>query len=100
MRILLDTHIFLWFISGDSRLSVDIRDAIRDTANEVYLSVVSVWSQLSSPSCANNLCQSHLNYICPNSAIYTKSSALRLMKEVLLNWLSYHYFIAILSIEC
>ena len=43
MKILLDTHIFLWFISGDSRLSTDIRDAIRNLDNEVYLSVVSVW---------------------------------------------------------
>src|SRR4028119_825676 len=30
MKILLDTHIFLWFISGDIRLSTDVRDAIRD----------------------------------------------------------------------
>lgn len=30
MRILLDTHIFLWFISGDTRLSTDVRDTIRD----------------------------------------------------------------------
>lgn len=43
MRILLDTHIFLWFISGDSQLPVNARDAIRDTNNEVYLSVASVW---------------------------------------------------------
>lgn len=43
MRILLDTHIFLWFISGDAQLSTDVRDAIRDPDNEVYLSVVSVW---------------------------------------------------------
>lgn len=43
MRILLDTHIFLWFISGDARLSMDVRDAIRDPDNEVYLSVVSIW---------------------------------------------------------
>lgn len=43
MRILLDTHIFLWFISGDTRLSTDLRDAIRDLDNEVYLSSVSVW---------------------------------------------------------
>ena len=42
MRILLDTHIFLWFISGDTRLSSALRDAIRDPANEVYLSSVSV----------------------------------------------------------
>ncbi len=43
MRILLDTHIFLWFISGDSRLSANVRDAIRILDNEVYLSSVSVW---------------------------------------------------------
>ncbi|MGG6263828.1 type II toxin-antitoxin system VapC family toxin [Leptolyngbya sp. AN03gr2] len=43
MKILLDTHIFLWFISGDSQLTVSTRDAIRDPDNEVYLSVVSIW---------------------------------------------------------
>ena len=43
MKILLDTHIFLWFISGDRQLSSDVRDAIRDPGNEVYLSSVSVW---------------------------------------------------------
>lgn len=46
MKILLDTHIFLWFISGDSRLSTDVRDAIRDPDNEIYLSVVSVWESI------------------------------------------------------
>jgi len=46
MRILLDTHIFLWFISGDAQLSADIRDAIRDPGNEVYLSAVSVWEAI------------------------------------------------------
>jgi PIN domain nuclease of toxin-antitoxin system len=43
MRILLDTHIFLWFISGSTQLSTDVRDAIRDPDNEVYLSAVSIW---------------------------------------------------------
>ncbi|AFZ45755.1 PilT protein domain protein [Halothece sp. PCC 7418] len=46
MRILLDTHIFLWFISGDARLSKDVRDAIRDPDNEVYLSAISVWEAI------------------------------------------------------
>jgi PIN domain nuclease of toxin-antitoxin system len=43
MRLLLDTHVFLWFISGDPRLNVAHRDAIRDPANTVQLSVVSLW---------------------------------------------------------
>ncbi|MBD2336500.1 type II toxin-antitoxin system VapC family toxin [Calothrix sp. FACHB-156] len=43
MKILLDTHIFLWFISGDPKLSTDVRDTICDLDNQVYLSVVSIW---------------------------------------------------------
>ncbi len=46
MKILLDTHIFLWFISGDSRLSKELRDVICDLDNEIYLSVVSVWESI------------------------------------------------------
>ena len=42
MRLLLDTHIFLWFITGDDRLSQHYRKTIED-ADAVYLSVVSVW---------------------------------------------------------
>ncbi len=43
MKLLLDTHIFLWFINGDKRLSDDMQQDIRDPDNEVYLSVVSLW---------------------------------------------------------
>lgn len=46
MKILLDTHIFLWFISGDTQLSTNVRDAIRDPDNEVYLSAVSIWEAI------------------------------------------------------
>lgn len=46
MNILLNTHIFLWFISGDSRLSVEVRDAIRDADHVVYLSVASIWESI------------------------------------------------------
>jgi PIN domain nuclease of toxin-antitoxin system len=46
MKILLDTHIFLWFISGDVQLPPDVRDAIRDPDNEIYLSAVSVWEAM------------------------------------------------------
>lgn len=46
MRILLDTHIFLWFISGDRRLSKSLREGLRDPDNEVFLSAVSVWEAM------------------------------------------------------
>lgn len=43
MRLLLDTHSFLWFIAGDERLSVRAKEAIADLENEVLLSVASLW---------------------------------------------------------
>lgn len=43
MKLLLDTHIFLWFISADSRLPILFRDAIREPNNTVFLSVASLW---------------------------------------------------------
>jgi PIN domain nuclease of toxin-antitoxin system len=46
MRLLLDTHIFLWFINGDVRLPADWRDRIRDAENVVSLSVVSIWEAI------------------------------------------------------
>jgi PIN domain nuclease of toxin-antitoxin system len=46
MRLLLDTHIFLWFISADKRLPSFMSDSIRDHNNEVYLSVVSLWEAI------------------------------------------------------
>lgn len=43
MRLLLDTHVFLWFISGETRLPEPWRLAITDPANDALLSVASVW---------------------------------------------------------
>jgi PIN domain nuclease of toxin-antitoxin system len=43
MKLLLDTHIFLWYIIGDNKLPTPFRTAIQEPANEVYLSVASVW---------------------------------------------------------
>lgn len=42
MKILLDTHVFLWFISADGHLSSAMRAGIQDPANQVYLSAVSI----------------------------------------------------------
>ncbi len=43
MRLLLDTHVFLWYISADPKLPATFRAASQNPANEVYLSVASVW---------------------------------------------------------
>lgn len=46
MKLLLDTQIFLWFISADARLPTKWRDAIRDPANQAFLSVASNWEAI------------------------------------------------------
>ncbi len=43
MKLLLDTHIFLWFISGSDKLSQKHRQEIVNLNNEVFLSVISIW---------------------------------------------------------
>ena len=42
MKLLLDTHIFLWYITADANLLPRFRLAIQDPANDVYLSAASV----------------------------------------------------------
>lgn len=43
MRLLLDTHVFLWYITADPRLTVRVRDMVTSADNEVFLSVASIW---------------------------------------------------------
>ena len=43
MRLLLDTHAFLWWLAGDESLSVPARAAIADENNDVFVSAISAW---------------------------------------------------------
>lgn len=43
MRLLLDTHAFLWWISGDEALSAVARTAIADEGNGIFVSAASAW---------------------------------------------------------
>ena len=42
MRILLDTHVLLWWLSDDPRLPKQIADAVADGRNGVFVSAMSV----------------------------------------------------------
>jgi PIN domain nuclease of toxin-antitoxin system len=46
MQLLLDTHIFLWFIAGEPRLATRFRASIEDSGNQVYLSIASIWESV------------------------------------------------------
>ena len=43
MRILLDTHAFIWWDGASDALAHDLRDVIRNPTNEIYVSAASVW---------------------------------------------------------
>ena len=46
MRLLLDTHTLIWWDSDPGRLSSVALSAIREPANEILLSAVSVWEMV------------------------------------------------------
>jgi len=43
MKVLLDTHTFLWWITDSPRLSARAREVIRDSNNELFFSTASGW---------------------------------------------------------
>lgn len=43
MKILLDTHAFLWWIADDQKLSGRAREIISDGSNELFLSAAAGW---------------------------------------------------------
>jgi PIN domain nuclease of toxin-antitoxin system len=43
MKILLDTHAFLWWITDDQKLSSRAREVISDAENELFFSAASGW---------------------------------------------------------
>jgi PIN domain nuclease of toxin-antitoxin system len=43
MKLLLDTHAFLWWDANDSRLPGNLRSAIASPENDVFVSAATVW---------------------------------------------------------
>lgn len=43
MRVLVDTHVFLWWVEGDRALPAKARAALADQENECFISLVSAW---------------------------------------------------------
>ena len=43
MDLLLDTHVFLWYITGDEQLPDKIVRTINNSSNRCYVSIASIW---------------------------------------------------------
>ncbi len=46
IKLLLDTHIWLWYALGEDRLSENLRLAITSDTTELWLSPISIWEVL------------------------------------------------------
>lgn len=53
-RILLDTHVFLWWLADDARLGGDAREALSNGGNDIYVSAASSW-EISIKKCNGKL---------------------------------------------
>ena len=43
MKLLLDSHAFIWWHQDKKRLSAEVMEACENPANDLYLSLASVW---------------------------------------------------------
>lgn len=43
MDLLLDTHILIWFLTGNERLTASTKSAIKNLNNNCYISIASIW---------------------------------------------------------
>ncbi|MGI8494792.1 MAG: type II toxin-antitoxin system VapC family toxin [Pyrinomonadaceae bacterium] len=43
MRLLLDTHILIWFLEGNKSLLKSNRQIIADSDNDIFVSIVPLW---------------------------------------------------------
>ena len=43
MQYLIDTHVFLWFVSNSKELSQTAKSLIEDETNEIFISIASLW---------------------------------------------------------
>jgi PIN domain nuclease of toxin-antitoxin system len=46
VKLLLDTHIWLWYLLGDERLSTNLQTIIAEETTELWLSPISIWETL------------------------------------------------------
>ena len=43
MGFLLDTHVLLWWLANDPKLSADVRETIRNPVNDSFVSAATIW---------------------------------------------------------
>ncbi len=71
MKLLLDTHIWIWNLAGSDQLPVRFRDIIASDKTEVWLSPISIWETLA---------------LAKKGRIHLQPDSVAWVKEALKNW--------------
>ena len=72
MKVLLDTHAFIWLDTQPEKLSQTAFDLCQDENNELYLSMASIWEmQIKNQLGKLNFKVSQLKWLAYNSKIMT-----------------------------
>jgi PIN domain nuclease of toxin-antitoxin system len=100
MKLLLDTHAFLWFIGGDKRLSPSARVLIEDVSNDAYLSIASLWEMAIKISLGRlQLAQPFETFI-PHQLSLNRIGLLGITMSHTARWLLYRFIIVTRLIVC
>jgi PIN domain nuclease of toxin-antitoxin system len=78
MRLLLDTHTFLWFVENSPNLSNNALTHIKDVSNEVYVSIASIWELAIKISTGKLQIAQPLELFVPSQLRLNKMSALQI----------------------
>jgi PIN domain nuclease of toxin-antitoxin system len=78
MRLLLDTHTFLWFVENSPSLSTNALTYIKDVSNEVYVSIASIWELAIKISVGKLQIAQPLEVFVPSQLSLNKMSALQI----------------------
>lgn len=81
MRLLLDTHTFIWYVTDNPRLSAHVKLLIEDENNEKLVSIASIWERAIKHSIGR------LNFSLPSNSLLAISDYWRLISSTLRLWL-------------
>lgn len=101
MRLLLDTHAFLWFVAGDQRLSKTARDHIEDQSHELLISIASLWEMAVKVSLGKlDVPRPFAEFIRSHLALRVRSAVWRSTRNTPTPWPNCRSTIAIRSTAC
>jgi PIN domain nuclease of toxin-antitoxin system len=64
VRIIIDTHVFIWYIQNSDRLPRLVAAQINDSRNDILLSIASIWEMAIKQSTGKlNLGDAYANFI-------------------------------------